>query len=280
MALEEMALSAEETAQMEDSTEPVEETSEPVAEEPAETPAPEPVASEPAPEPEKVVPLASLQEARHETKMLKERLRQFEETKAELKRQIDEIRQQRAQAEIPPYEQDPLGNLDHRLKQEQQRKIDLEAKLQQFEQHQQAQVMAHHVTALENDFRRQNPDYDKAFNHLIEIKKGELELLGVDDVDGELARLANGISMQAINQGKNPADVVYQMAKRYGYRNAPVAPPVKKLEAVQAAQAKAGKTLTKGGDVDAPPSALNLANEKFNIFDKNFDTKWKELFGE
>lgn len=229
----------------------------------------------------KMVPLAALHEARAELSRFREKLAFVDD----VKRQLDEIKAQKAQASVPKYEEDPLGNLDHRIKAEADRKAAIEAKIQQFEQQQQVQVMAQHVTSLENEFRKATPDYDKALSYLIDIRKSELEIIGVTDpniVQGQIAKEANNISVIALQQGKNPAELAYQIAKKYGYKTEEpkVAPQKSQLEVVKQAQAATGKTLSKGGEPDVPPSAAAFASEKFNIFDPDFDKKWKELFGD
>jgi len=229
----------------------------------------------------KMVPLPALHEARDIIKELKNKLAFVDD----VKKQLDEVRLQKQKESIPKYEEDPLGNLDHRIKEQIDQKTSLEGKLQQIEQHQQAQAMAYHVTALENEFRRTTPDYDKALNFVLDVKKAEIEMLGVNDpelLNQEVAKIANSLSITALHQGKNPAEIVYGIAKRYGYKTEQPKPvsALGQLEAVKKAQDIAGKTLSKGGDVDASPSATKLASEKFNIFDPDFDKKWKEIFGD
>lgn len=293
MGVEFMAPSEEELKQMEDvNTEP-----EQTAEEPA--PEPEKPKDEPAPEvkepvkpdttaqkaeqpkEDKVVPISALHEARYEIREMRKKL----DALSQIKEQVDEIRAQKQKPQVPGFEEDPLGNLKHGVDQAQNLYAETQNTLKQLEARQQDTLLQQHVISLEHEFRQGHPDYDKAVSHVLEIKKAELEEVGITDPEQmqvAISQAVRSLTTRALEQGKSPAEVAYNLAKRMGYKQeeAKVAPVASKLDMVKQAQEKAGKTLPKGGEAEVNPTASALANEKFDIFSKDFDSKWKQLFGE
>jgi hypothetical protein len=83
-------------------------------------------------------------------------------------------------------------------------------------------VLSQQATADEESFRKTQPDYDAAINHLVGARLREYALYGVDPVSAQ--QLVRGeaadIVRTAISQGKSPAEMSYQIAFERGYRPA------------------------------------------------------------
>lgn len=150
--------------------------------------------------------------------------------------------------QAPDPETDPLGNMMHQLAEVNKTVLALQNQLQQ-QQSQSATVdnfraFQQQVNALKNEFAKSTPDFDTAYTHLRDMRVADLRALGVNEAQIKQALFHEDIALaeNAIRNGKNPAEVLYETAKRHGYITkqaaAPAAPDAK-LTAIQQAQAAA-----------------------------------------
>lgn len=261
--------------------EPVAEASEP-ASEPAEEPQAEAPAEEETPaEPVPTVPLAALNEARAQTRELREELRQQREVTGTLKDQLDEWRKanQTVQSQID-YETDPLGALRNDIQTiAQQQQSQQEA--QQAQQAQQAaaqelqSTMASHVQA----FTKDHPDYHDALGFMLEKRGNELRLMGVpeDQVERTIATESMQLAQSAISRGLNAAELVYGLAQTRGYTPGKASPKpdaASQIQNIAEGQAKATK-VPQGGEEDRETTLGDI--EKMS--DEEFDKYWEKQFG-
>lgn len=98
-----------------------------------------------------------------------------------------------------------------------QQKFDTQAT--QAAQTQQFVDFQQNIVGLRNEFAKTTPDFPQAYAHLRMQRMEDLRDLGVPE-----SRLAEALlhdelaaTQTAIAQGKNPAQVIYNMAKRGGY---------------------------------------------------------------
>lgn len=112
-------------------------------------------------------------------------------------------------------------------------------------------------TALRNDvssYNARNPDFFKAYEHLRKVRDASLETLGYADKAARDAQLANeerGLAMSAVRNKKSYAEMVYKLAKDYGYSPAGVPTP----PAPAPAQAAAPTPLAPAPTVDPTAAA-------------------------
>ena len=115
------------------------------------------------------------------------------------------------------------------------------------------------MAASENDFRAAQPDYDAAIQHVVEARARELQLYGLSpsQIQHTIATEAADITRTAVAQGRNPAELGYQIALSRGYRpaqpeQAQTAPAandaVAQIAAIARGQA-ASRSLGEGGGV-------------------------------
>jgi hypothetical protein len=125
--------------------------------------------------------------------------------------------------ERPDPEEDPIGYLKYvegliatGEERQAQEKQQTEAR-QQAQRQVQAIVSA--VEEHENDFRELTTDYDDAAEHLYAAKKAEYMEAGDSDAEAHTAVMQEFLtrSRRALETGKNPAEIVYNLAKRAGY---------------------------------------------------------------
>jgi hypothetical protein len=238
-------------------------------------------------EPEKLVPLSALNETRWELRQMKKQMAIIDE----VKKALDE---QKKSQEIPAPDPtlDPIGAQEHKLKQIAKQQEELTNKIEETNTRTQNQDFLIKVTQMESNFKQSNPDYEKAFNFLSDVRKGELQDLGVndpEDMNKQLTTSAINLSRFALQQGKNPAEVIYNMAKRYGYKSedtkqvatqdAVLKQAIKEsgkdtLSSVEKGQKEASKTLSGAGETEIQANVTALLNAKGAEFDK----LWDELF--
>lgn len=224
----------------------------------------------------KTVPQGALHAERERRKGVEAELATAREQLA----QIAELRRKAAERQPAalPAADDPaaLDHLRNRIAEIDQRQTQADTQRTQEQlDHYEVQQLASVMAQSEAAFRQETPDYDDAINYVIEARARELQLYGMDPVSiqqaisGEITEIAR----TAIQQGKNPADIGYQIAQARGYRPAQVqqqqggGAAAAQVAAIAKAQ-QAGKTLGSGGGSSA--ATLN-ANSIAALSDDEFE---------
>jgi hypothetical protein len=121
----------------------------------------------------------------------------------------------------------------------------------------------------EDDFRELTPDYDKAARHFMDARMEELKDTGLDGQALAVAMQNDfaGIVTRSIQAGKDPAEIIYNMALRRGFKSGAASA---KLDTIQRGQAQA-KTLNGGGAATGLLSAGKVAELSGAAFDAAFE---------
>lgn len=275
--------------------EPEAEVPEVVAPEPQiETKEPEPVAQEPQkeePKPEKVVPLAALHESRMKEREWRDKAAQIEKDATERFQKLEQRLERLVNppSPVPKFEDDPAGNLQHEIQsqkaelaalRETSEKSIKEQEVQRFEQQ-----IATSTQAAEAAFAKEHPDYLAAVQHLQNIADKNLQMMGVEDPTVRQAQIrqdALAMSLKALQMGKSPAEVAYQLATNYGYKVASSEPKIasdaaKKIETIAAGQKTA--SMPAGGTKQTTLTLAALESMDDDDFNKlvEDDASWKKL---
>jgi hypothetical protein len=164
------------------------------------------------------------------------------ETQLQMLQQMQEMQAAQASQSMPQGqdaqpELDPLDLDAHNLYM--QKLQELEKKIESFNQEtsQKTQQLQYFnlVSAQENAFEKQNPDFKDALEHL---KNVELQVAknfyDESQAQAYVTQKMQTALMSAINSGKNAAEVMYNMAKTYGYtpKSAQKAAPSPNLDAI------------------------------------------------
>ncbi len=198
--------------------------------------------------------------------------------------------------EIPPFDQDPAGHILGQVRQQGAILGELvQAVTGQSRQNEAAagmQQLTTRAAAMERDFAATNPDYDKASAHLFEMRRQELVAAGWTDpaeIQTMMANEATGLAARALQQGRNPAAVVYELAKLRGYAVAPppangagngAADATEQLRTIERGQQQARSVGNLRGAGPAPLTAAALAEMSEADFLKAFGTpEGKALMG-
>ncbi len=240
---------------------------------------------EPAKKEEKVVPLAALHEERQRRKEFQQR---FEAAEAQRMQDMQRLEQRLQALQAPPQPlpdvaTDPVANFDRRIgeltAQQQQVLQNMQASQARQEQQAQIQRLTSTVQTQEAQFAQSAPDYNEAVNHLREVRKQELIAFGYDEdqaateAQNELVRTA----FQLAAQGKNPAQVAYNLAKVRGYV-VKTQTGVQKIEAHQKVSA-ASRSLGGGGAVRNNLTAEALLSMDDAEFDALSKSDWRKAMG-
>jgi hypothetical protein len=178
---------------------------------------------------QKTVPIEALAEARAQNKDLRKELDAMKALVAEgdkkLQKLVDTIAT-KADAG-PKFEDDPAGALKHENEQLKKGLAELQDKIakQEHSAQQNGRVNEHAaaVSAKEAAFAKEHVDYYKAAEYVAEVWKDEFREAGFEETEIPKLVFAKslGITSKAMQSGKDPASVIYNSAKRYGYAAKP-----------------------------------------------------------
>jgi len=180
-------------------------------------------------------------------------------------------------------QQQPVPGLDHlqrRLDQIEQGNRQRETREQEagVDQHE-ARVLHNTLAQAEAEFRQQTPDYGDAADHLMRSRARQLQIMGVADHEilDTIREEAADITRVAIQQGRSPAEVVYDWAQTYGYQpkgqQAPQQQGNAMLDAIARGQ-KQSRSLSsaRGGSSVSDVNASAIANMSEDEFQALYAT--------
>ncbi len=230
--------------------------------EPADTPADPP--ADPADDKGGTVPQGALHAERERRKASEAELAVAREALAKIAQFREQVKGK--QPDPLPATDDPaaLDHLTRRLGEIETRQTQTDQQ-RQLEAADQAEIMQLQtvMATSEQAFRAEKPDYDAAIQHVVEARARELQLYGLSlpEIQRTIAEEATDIARSAVAQGRNPAELGYQIALSRGYRPDQAQQPQQQggaaaatLAAIEAAR---GASKSLGGGGGAPPQALN-----------------------
>lgn len=265
--------------------------------EPAPEPAPEPTtAAEPAPEPaepapprgdDSMVPLAALREERQRRQQLEQQQREMQQQMAELRGKFDGLAQGRQPAPEPEkpdpepkYDDNPAEWFRWRDRQNAKEIASLKKTTETYEaerkqrqeaervQQQQQQVVSAYANAA-NQFAAETPDWRDAYQFLAKSRVDELVALGYNPQQANAYQQQEefNIAVNCMQQGVNPAEKLYTIAKMRGYTKgeqpapAPTPAPAPLPLPTGALRAQVSKSLSSApGAPSNPPTTAQLAD--------------------
>lgn len=217
-----------------------------------------------------LVRLDALHESRQQSKQLKMELARSHADYQQRMALLDQRLQMLYQAQNPPPDPatDPVGAQAYELAQVKRTQEEL-LRRTQWEEAQRAQAaqtegLVSWARAESQQFASENPDFADAYQTVVNKRIAELKALGLDGpaLQNTLVQDELWVFQHAAQSGRNPAEVIYSMAKAIGYtgKAAPKAAvdPAQKIEAMQKGLA-ASKTL-EGGVPSGKPTAEQIAN--------------------
>lgn len=234
---------------------------EPEAVEVVEAEAPEVVeATKPEPEEDskKYVPLHALHEERMRRKEMGEELERIKRAHQEILEQLKPKPEP-----TPDITIDPVENIDRRLKAQEafREQQELSRQEQKYAEHQQMQrqrfIDDYEQRAI--NFTKKQPDFMQAYRHAIDGRKNELIASGVDAKTADMMTTQEEeyIVAQALDQGADPAERMYNLAKARGYKKTEAVE--KSLDTIEKGQQS--KSLSGAGTSPKEPDSFEALNE-------------------
>ncbi|MBM3758299.1 MAG: hypothetical protein FJW38_30530 [Acidobacteria bacterium] len=195
----------------------------------------------PSPRPEKppagFVPHGALHAERESRREAEARLREVNEKVANMEARFQEFIRRSQEPEVPSFDIDPAAALKHQQDILAQ-KVDLVERREAAMARQQEFMGRYRAAAQE--FAAKKPDFGHAYQHLIAQMREELELRGYRDPvrREEMLQIEEAdMALRLLEVGENPAEMIYRMAQRRGYKAQAPAARMAQLEAgAQAAQ--------------------------------------------
>lgn len=223
----------------------------------------------------------ALREARRQQVIFEQNLQRMQARQEQFLRE-QQFRQMQQQAP-DPYENPEAARAWQAQQQELQQRMFLAEQqrqqqiMQRQEQDRQFQFVNQTVEDIEAEFKAQAPDYDDATEHLLSTQQKLLEGMGYPPqvAAEQVGMWSLSVATQAIQTGKNPAAVAYELAKQMGYRpkGSEAETAAQKLANMKAGQDSA-KTLSGGGaGVKGGTSLKQIASLEGAAFDSAMD-KW------
>lgn len=235
---------------------------------------------------------AALQEARKENRLLQKQLQELADKNDKLLKTFESAFQTKEpEPTIPSFEEDPIGHLKHKndalAKQLSEINEYKNMSVQERQQHNDEQKFVENYRYQCNQFAAENPDFDPAYDFVMNNRLAEYKASGLshDDAVVEVRKEERMIGQRALQDGVNPAERIYAIAKLRGYKeagtlNAQVTPNANgrtdanladanaKLDAIKRGQL-ASRTLN-GGDTGASNklTLTDLANLPDSEFEK------------
>lgn len=121
------------------------------------------------------------------------------------------------------------------------------------------QTLARAMDEAEADFADEHPDYQDAVKHFKTSRREEFEDMGYagQALEAELAKDFLGLVQRAVSGGRDPAEVVYNLAKKRGFQSGKAAAEAKLKEIARAADAGKGAAGGKQGDARLTVDQIN-----------------------
>lgn len=220
-----------------------------------------------------------LEDQKRATRAERVKRQELETTLKTVQARLDELSAGRGQqqgpdlGERPNPTEDPIGYLEYveamiAAQAETQAQTQQQQEAQQRAQ-QETQAVVSRVAEYENDFRETTPDYDAAVEHLYAAKKAEYTDTGYDDAEAHNMVMAEFLtrSKRAFAAGKDPAEIVYTLAKRAGY-----APKggADKLAAIERGQRATSPLASTGARASGELTVESVGNLRGAAFDTAF----------
>lgn len=105
------------------------------------------------------------------------------------------------------------------------------------------------VKDMTAEYVKTNPEYANAYNHLRAIRTQDMRDMGVPEgqIKEMLLREELAVASRALQMGKHPAALLFDVAKRYGFVPKPPAAPTKQMENLQKGQQAAPPQIPPAG---------------------------------
>lgn len=244
---------------------------------------------DPADKVEKVVPLAALHEERNRRKDFEKQVRERDIAIARYEERFKLVEEQGKKAAPEPVDRnaDPFAYIN----QVGDKTESIEQKLNRMETQERQRGEQQHVLSLYSNsvsaFKATAPDFDEAYQSAVTSRQRVYELVGHPNPAAAAQADEFQLVTAALQQGKNPAEVIYEIAKAQGWQPKAKEPAkgeaAAKLDTIEKGQA-ANKSLQSAGGAGGPDEMtaqrlLDMPMDEFEAWTTKNPAKAKRLMG-
>lgn len=198
------------------------------------------------------------------------------------KRLEDLAKRFQPQEKVPDPQEDPVGAITHETKTIKDKLSEWERREQQKQEQEAAQRaqqdIERHWAASAQSFAAKQPDFPQAYDHLFKSAMEEFVEAGYDEQDA--GALTQGYWRDIVNRarrdGVNPAERMYNLAKRRGFK---AQKTEEKIETIASGTKATSPLASASGKAPNRLTAELIAEMKQEDFDKLSDADFKRHFG-
>lgn len=239
---------------------------------------------EPAKPPEGYVPHGALHEERARRKELQRENQEFREKLARLDEQVKFFK--KPENEAPKFDEDPIGFSKHEIDRLHRELANVSKQtpesINSLEQKIELMNMQRNVERQEMQFEKSTPDYRDALTYYAKSRAETFSELGYEseEVHELVAKELQDATRRAIDSGKNPAEIVYKMAKRSGFSGKQDnEKDSRKIDTLKKAESASRSLSDTGGKSKGELSAEALAEMSDDEFKNLSDEDFKRAMG-
>lgn len=242
--------------------------------------APEPV-EQPKPEPEadhRRVPLQALHEARARQRELQQEAEVLKTRMSKMEALWEQLNKQNAKEDIPPYEDDPAGHLNAKIATLQKQLEGISQKETQREEQMKAasaeRQMLEQYAGSVRAFSQKSPDFNDAYQFLAKVIDDDLQARGITDPveRTRIMQYEEGVMVgRVMHQGGDPAELIYNYAKKRGYKGKEEDDKLTRIEEGQ----KAAMSLSTANGKGEGAVTLERLAELSETDPEAFDREWE-----
>lgn len=153
----------------------------------------------------------------YQAALREERARRQEE--ARIRKELEEKISALQNSSKKEEEEEDLDDIERTKREVQKLKQQLEEHNHRVKSQQEYESFLKEYQKSAREFSAQTPDFEDAYRFLLERRAAEYRTLGYPDskIDAYLAQEEMSVAQHALNTGKNPADLIYSLAKIRGY---------------------------------------------------------------
>lgn len=234
------------------------------------------------PRADKFVKIQALDEQKHKRRAAESEVQRLREQNAVMMDRLNQIvTAQNPQNQVDP--NDPIAVHDLKLRQTEYELAQLRQRQQsedyQRQQSENVQGLVNWAQGQATEFLQEKPDFAEAYKHVATNRAAELKAMGLSQQEVRQAIIRDEIWVyeHAHQTGKNPAEVIYQMALNTGYKAG--SDGDQKIGTLQRGL-KASQNIGTGGTAVGRPTPEQIAamsDEQFDEFKRGLSKKGQSI---
>jgi hypothetical protein len=224
-------------------------------------------------EKERFVPHAALHEERERRKELQQELKQRAEAEKRLEERLNKLNEALFTPRQEEQYQDPVEKLAREIQElKQGTQQERQQKESESKQQQEHAKFVNKYAASAEAFAKDKPDFGDAYKFLLSARAEELRLMGLppQEVNKSLVNEEMFIANRAYQDERNPAEVLYELARKRGYTGEK---PKTDSKIEQLDKGLKAKSLGSGGG-KPEGGGLDIAHLR-DMSDEEFEQTWK-----